>query len=192
MRCIKTRDFIIAVARKIFSNELNNKNIPKIFFGMFLPAKLIKFGSGSMIAQRSADVGDCILRQIVNIHPANLVAFLGLSVDGVTDPGTDVYKEIDAFIAFQAVHHTRVVDILWFKLDPNLLLCLTLRGSDDRFSAIQMPGRNAVLSISKAGVEAADQQDLVLAKEKQMDSGGKCGAFSHKIKQSASIADSPQ
>jgi hypothetical protein len=73
---------------------------------------------------------------------------------------------IDALIAFHAVHDTRVRDILRLYLDRDFFLRLTPRRADDRFSAIQMPGRDAILSIGKAGIKSSDQQDLILTKEK--------------------------
>jgi hypothetical protein len=65
----------------------------------------------------------------------------------------DIDKEVHTFIAFHTVHYAGVVDMLRFDPDPNLLLRLSPRGSDNCFPAIQMPGRDTVLPIPKASIE---------------------------------------
>ena len=119
-----------------------------------------------MVPQCAPNIGDCVIGQLVHIHPADIIALLWLGIDYLAVPFLDMDKEVDALIPISAMHDAGVTESCWFDPDSNLFQRLARRGGDDRFIAIQMPGRDAVLPIRKSGIETADQQDLVFPEEK--------------------------
>jgi hypothetical protein len=74
------------------------------------------------------------------------------------------------------VHHAAKGDILRLDLDADLFGGLTPGRRDHGLVAIQVTGGHAVLAVSIARVEAAQQQDLPGAEEEQVYGGGEAGA----------------
>jgi hypothetical protein len=64
-----------------------------------------------------------------------------------------MHKEVDAFVTIFAMHNRRKDNVIRLDADAGLFQPLAPRGGDDRFASIQVPCRDAVLSIPVASVE---------------------------------------
>jgi hypothetical protein len=58
-------------------------------------------------------------------------------------------------------------------LNSNLLQSFTDSSHANRFPAIEVPGRDAVMTVHKAGLESARKQNQVISYKKHVDGDGK-------------------
>jgi hypothetical protein len=86
-------------------------------------------------------------------------------------PGDD--KEVDPLVVARpvgaALHHSHNRDIPRRDRDPRLFLGLASRRSLYRLIAVEMPGDNAIVSVRISSVRAAQEQDLAITKQEEMD-----------------------
>ncbi len=121
-----------------------------------MPSELIKADAVKMILDRLPHVGDRISGQGIDLLPAQIIAFVGFVIDRLPAPGAHMDEEIHPLIAFITVHHTRKEEVLRLDMHTYFLQRFTRGRSFYGFVAIQVPGRDAVLAIAKAGLEPSN------------------------------------
>lgn len=121
-----------------------------------------------MVLDRFPDIGNHVIGQVIQVDPAQFITFFRLGIDRLSLPVTYLHEEIDALVPVSAMDHRGKHKIIRLDADACLFQPFAPRGGNDRFAAIQMPCRDAVLPVPIASVEPAQQQDLILPKKQQV------------------------
>jgi hypothetical protein len=116
-------------------------------------SEFVESNAGQMIAESLPDIRNKICREVLEIHPAQVVTFVRFGIEWLSLPLLDLDKKIHALLLFHAVHDRGKGHIARLDPDADLFLCFTSCGVHDSFTAIQMTGRDAVLPIGITGVE---------------------------------------
>jgi hypothetical protein len=129
----------------------------------------------TIILEGLPDIGDSVFGKPVEGKPGEAIAFMRLFVGNLPTPSRHGHKEIDAFVAGDAVHHLDNFDVLFTDIDPNFFPGLADGGGDNLLAPIEVPGDNAVIAVFVAGVVAAEEEDLIVLDEEEVDGGFECG-----------------
>ncbi len=107
--------------------------------------------------------------------PEKLIALVRFQVRRFALPLCSLYKEIDTFIVGLSVHHPSEAHMSGLKLDTDLLFRLSRSCLPDGLSPFNVTRRNAVFAILVPCVESANEEDLVIATEDNVNGNRKQG-----------------
>src|SRR5690349_7629762 len=88
-----------------------------------LRSKFVEWNSVRVILKRPTHVGNHVYQQLMNIRPAQVIAFIGFRIEWLRLPLMDMDKEIHTFIlsiAFHTMHDGCKCHVILFEPDTYL------------------------------------------------------------------------
>jgi len=124
---------------------------------------------------RSGNVWNRVVRQSIQWNPVQPVAFPRFEVSDLAGPVRRHEEEVDVLAIRRApVHHATDAGGGPVEVDSGLFTRLAAHRIDYPFAAVEVPGDHAVVAVFVAGVEASEQEDVIVPDQKEVDGEG-CG-----------------